>query len=150
MNNEENKQKSKKQRRQQSAQRDKNIVLLVLLLLLIITIYRNTKPRTIFGNLSSFIRTTCSSHLNLSFIIALESGIEPHFSYSLLFEIRSVSRLLKTIRKQFLWKTSSKSSSSFCGAHASEPYLTTEITVASNILILVCSLIVGFQMLQRV
>ena len=35
--------------------------------------------RTIFGNLSSFIRRTCPNHLTLSFIIALESGIETHF-----------------------------------------------------------------------
>ena len=60
--------------------------------------------RTIFGNLSSFIRRTWLSHLNLSFIIALESGIEPHFSYSLLLEIRSVSRVPRTICRQFLWK----------------------------------------------
>ena len=67
--------------------------------------------RTLFGNLSSFIRRTWPSHLNLSFIIAPESGIEPHFSYNLLFEIRSVSRVPRTIRRQFLWKTSSKFSS---------------------------------------
>ena len=36
--------------------------------------------RIIFGNVSSFIRRTLPSHLNLSFIIAPESGIEPHFS----------------------------------------------------------------------
>ena len=100
--------------------------------------------RTILGNLSSFIRKTCPSHLNLSFIIALESGIEPHYSYSLLFEIRSVSRVPRKILKQFLWKTSSKSSSAFRSAHASDPYLTTVITVASNILILVCRLIFLF------
>ena len=93
--------------------------------------------RTIFGNLSSFIRRTWPSYLNFSFIIALESGIEPHFSYNLLFEIRSVSWVPRTIRRQFLWKTSSKFSSAFRSAHASEPYLTTVITVASNILILV-------------
>ena len=93
--------------------------------------------RTIFGNLSSFIRRTWPNHLNLSFIIALESRIEPHITYSLLFEIRSVSRVPRTIRRQFLWKTSSKFSSAFRSAHASEPYLTTVITVASNILILV-------------
>ena len=100
--------------------------------------------RTIFGNLSSFIRRTWPSHLNLSFIIAPESGIEPHFSYNLLFEIRSVSRVPRTIRRQFLWKTSSKFSSAFRSAHASEPYLTTVTTVASNILILVCRLIFLF------
>ena len=100
--------------------------------------------RTIFGNLSSFIRRTWPSHLNLSFIIALESGIEPHFSYNLLFEIRSVSRVPRTIRRQFHWKTSSKFSSAFRSAHASEPYLTIVITVASNILILVCRLIFLF------
>ena len=55
--------------------------------------------RTIFGNLSSFIPSTCPSHINLSFIIALESGIEPHFSYSLLFEIWSISRTPRTIRR---------------------------------------------------
>ena len=41
--------------------------------------------RTVFGNLSSFIRRTWPSYLNLFFIIALESGIEPHLSYNLLF-----------------------------------------------------------------
>ena len=35
--------------------------------------------RTIIGNLSSFILGTCPSYLNLSLIIALKSGIEPHF-----------------------------------------------------------------------
>ena len=100
--------------------------------------------RTILGNLSSFIRRTWPRHLNLSFIIAPESGIEPHFSYNLLFEIRSVSRVPRTIRRQFLWKTSSKFSSAFRSAHASEPYLTTVTTVASNILILVCRLIFLF------
>ena len=100
--------------------------------------------RTIFGNLSSFIRRTWPSHLNLSFIIALYSGIEPHFSCNLLFEIRSVSRVPRTIRRQFLGKTSSNFSSAFGSAHASEPYLTTVITVASNILILVCRLIFLF------
>ena len=100
--------------------------------------------KTIFGNLSSFIRRTWPSHLNLSFIIALERGIESHFSYNLLFEIRSVSRVPRTIRRQFLWKTSNKFSFAFRSAHASEPYLTTAITVASNILILVRRLIFLF------
>ena len=64
--------------------------------------------RTIVDNLSSFICRTWPSHLNLFFfIIALKSGIEPHFSYNLLFEIRSVSRIPKTIGRQFLWKISS-------------------------------------------
>ena len=49
--------------------------------------------RTIFGNLSSFNRRTCPSHLNLSFIIALKRRIKPHFSYSILYEIRSVRRV---------------------------------------------------------
>ena len=53
--------------------------------------------RTIFGNLSTFICRMCPNHLNLSFIIALESGTEPHFSYSLLFVIRSVSQVPRTI-----------------------------------------------------
>jgi hypothetical protein len=75
--------------------------------------------RTILGNLSSFIHRMCPSHLNLSLIIALESGIEPHFVYSLLFDIRSVSRVPEAIRRQFLWKTSSKSSKVFRSAHAS-------------------------------
>ena len=95
------------------------------------------RKRTIFCNLLSFIRRTWPSYLNLSFIIALESGIEPHFSYNLLFEIRSVSQVPRTIRGQFLWKTSSKFSSAFRSVHASEPYFTPVITVASNILILV-------------
>ena len=93
--------------------------------------------RTIFGNLSSLFRRTCPSHLNLSLIVALESGIESYFSYSLLFKIRSVSRVSTTMCKQFLWKTSSIFPSAFRSAHASEPYLTTVITVPSNILIFV-------------
>ena len=67
--------------------------------------------RKIFGDLTSFNHRTCPSHLKLSFTIALESGIEP------------------------------PSSSTFRSTHASEPYLTTVITVPSNILILVCKLI---------
>ena len=35
--------------------------------------------RMFFGKLSSFIRRTCLSHLNFPLIIALESGIKPHF-----------------------------------------------------------------------
>ena len=85
-----------------------------------------------------------TSHFNLSFIIALESGIEPNFSYKLLFEIQSVSRVPRAIRRQFLWKTSSKFSSAFRNTHASEPYLITVITLAFNILILVCRLIFLF------
>ena len=94
--------------------------------------------RTIFGNFSSFIRGTCPGHLNLYLIIALDSGIEPHFSYWLLFEIRSVSRVSRTIRRQ--WKTSSISSSAFWSTQVSEPYLTTVIAVASNNLVLVSRL----------
>ena len=100
--------------------------------------------RRIFDNLSSFIHKMCPSHLILSLIIALESGIEPHFSYSLLFEIRSVSRLPRIIHRIFLQKTSSRSSSAFRSGHTSEPYLTIVITVASCILILVCRLIFLF------
>ena len=44
------------------------------------------------------------SYLNLSFIIALESGIEPHISYNLLFEIRSVSWVPRTIRRNLSGK----------------------------------------------
>ena len=58
--------------------------------------------RTIFGNLPSFISRTCPSHLNLSLTIALESVIEPHFLSNLLFQIPSVSRVPKTICRQFL------------------------------------------------
>ena len=53
---------------------------------------------TIFGNMSSFVSRTGPSHLNLSLIVALESGIEPPFSYSLLFEKQSVSWIPRTIR----------------------------------------------------
>ena len=98
--------------------------------------------RTIFGNLSSFIHRTCPWHLNLSLIIVIESEIEPQFLYSLLFELRSVSQIPRTIHKQFLWKLFSKSSSAFPSTHSPKPYLTTVITVASNILILVCTLII--------
>jgi hypothetical protein len=69
--------------------------------------------RTILGNLPSFIRRTSPSHLILSCIIAIESGIETHFSNSLLFKIRSVSRVPRAIRRQFLLKTSIKSFSDF-------------------------------------
>ena len=100
--------------------------------------------RRIFGNLSSFICRTCPSHLILSLIIALESGIQPHFLHRLLFEIHSVSQLPRTNCRQFLWKTSGKSSSAFQRAQVSEPYLTTVITVGYNILILVCKLIFLF------
>ena len=60
--------------------------------------------RTIFGNLSSFICRTCPNHLNLSLIIALESGIEPHFSYNLLFKTLSVSLMPRTIQNNFSGK----------------------------------------------
>ena len=41
----------------------------------------------------------------------------------------------KIISRQFLWKTSNKSTSVYRSAQVSEPYLTTVITVASNNLI---------------
>ena len=100
--------------------------------------------RTIFGNLSSFIHRTCLSHFKLSPIVVLETGIEPHFSHSLLFEIRSVNWIPRATRRQFLRRTSSKSSSVLSCAHYSGKYLTTVITLASNILILVCRLIFLF------
>ena len=62
------------------------------------------RKRTIFGNLSSFICRACPSHSNLSLIIALKSGNEPHFLYSLLCEIKSVSRVPRTIRRPFSGK----------------------------------------------
>ena len=99
---------------------------------------------TIFGNLSSFIRWTCPSHLNLSLITALKSWIEPRFPYSLPFEMRSVSRVPRTITRQFLWKTSSKSSSAFRSTHDWELCLTSVITGASGILILACRLVFLF------
>ena len=94
--------------------------------------------------MSFFICRTYPSHLDLSFIIVLEGEFEPPFSYSQQFKMRSVSRVPRTIRRQFLWKTSSKSSSASGSAPASEPYLTTVITIPSNILILVCRLIFLF------
>ena len=100
--------------------------------------------RRIFGSLSSFIHRTWLSQPNLSFIIALESGIEPHFSYSLLFEKRSVRWVPRTIHRQFLWKTSSKFPFDFRSILASESYLTIVTTVTSNILFLVCRLIFLF------
>ena len=86
--------------------------------------------RTIFGNLSSFICRMWPSHLNLSSIIAPESRIEPHFSYNLLFEIQSVSWVPRTIRRQFLWKTSSKFSSAFWSTQPLAFYA--EVLSASN------------------
>ena len=80
----------------------------------------NWLKRSFYGNLSSFFRRTCPSHLSLSVIIALESGILSHFSQKLLFEIRSVSRVPRRVRRQFIWNISSKSSSYFRNAHASE------------------------------
>ena len=57
----------------------------------------------------------------------------------------------KTIWRQFLWKTYSKSSLVFQSAHTSEPYLTTVISVASIILILVCrSIFLFFQTFSMV
>ena len=70
---------------------------------------------TNFGNMSSYIRETWPSHLNFSFIIALESGMTPHFSYSLLFYIRSV-----------------KYTSGFQSTDVSEPNKTTVATVTSS------------------
>ena len=85
----------------------------------------------------------CPRHLNL-FHIALESGVKLNFLYSILFKIRRVSRVPRTIRRQLIWKTSRKSSSAFRSTHASEPYLTTVITVASKILIFAYGLIIFF------
>ena len=98
--------------------------------------------KTIFSNLSSFIHRTWPSHLNLSFIIALESGIQPHLRTTYYLKLRQLGT--HNNRRQFLWKISSKLSSTFQSANASEPYLTTFITVASNIPILVCRLIFLF------
>ena len=58
--------------------------------------------RIILSNLASFICRTCPSHFNLSLIVALETWIELHLLYSLLFKIRLVSHVLKTTRRQFL------------------------------------------------
>ena len=67
---------------------------------------RRLPLKTILGNLSSFILRTCASHLNLSFILNLESGMGPYLSHSLLFEIQSVCWMPKTIRRKFIWKRS--------------------------------------------
>ena len=75
----------------------------------------------------------CLSYLKFPFIITLESGIVPHFLYILLFEIRSDNQVPRTIRRQFLWKTSSKSSSAFWSALLQS--MTTVIIVAFNIII---------------
>ena len=53
--------------------------------------------RTFFGNLSSFIRITNPSHLNLSFIVALENMTGSHLLYSLLFGIQSARYLEHSI-----------------------------------------------------
>ena len=100
--------------------------------------------RTICGNLTSFIYRTCPRHLNLSVIIALKCWFEPHFLYSLLFEIRSVSQVTRTISRPYIWKTSSKSLSAVRSAHTSEPYLTTVIILPSNIQIIICRIIFLF------
>ena len=99
--------------------------------------------RTIFGN-QPLNRRTCPSHLNFSLIIAIGSWIEPRFSYSLLFEIRSVKQVPKRIYWHFLWKTANRSSSVFRSAHVLETCLNTVIIIAPNSLILVHSFIFLF------
>ena len=92
----------------------------------------------------SFILHPRNVSHHISLIIALESRIEPHFSYSLLFEIRSVSRVPKSICRPFFWKTSAffrSPLSIFQSTHASKPFLTSTIIVAFNILISICKLI---------
>jgi hypothetical protein len=69
--------------------------------------------RAIFGNMFGNVQRKFPNNFNLPLIVALDKGLEPYFSYSLLFEIRSVSQVPNTIRKQFLWETSIKSSSIF-------------------------------------
>ena len=56
--------------------------------------------------------------------------------HNFLFEIQSVSWVPETICRQLLWKTSSKISS-VRSTQGSEPYVTSVIAVAFNILILV-------------
>ena len=84
--------------------------------------------RTVFNNLSSF--RTCPSHINLSLIRVLESGVKPKCSYNLLFEIWVISRVPRTIRRQFLWKNILQTPSAFRSVHSLEPYITAVITVA--------------------
>jgi len=93
---------------------------------------------------SSFIRKACPSLLNLSFVIVLEIRIRPHFSYDLLFDIRSVRRVPKTMLRQVPWKKFNSSSSTFQSTYISEPYMTTAITLPSNVLILIYRLMFPF------
>ena len=60
--------------------------------------------RMISDNLSSLTCRTCPGHLTVSCNIDPESRIEPHFSFSLLFDKQSVCWAHKTVLKQFLWK----------------------------------------------
>ena len=96
--------------------------------------------KTISVNLSSSIRRIWLSHLNLSVTIALESRIELKFSYSPHFEMGSLSRVPKTMRRQFLLKRSSKIYSVFRSTYASKPCLVTVINVVFNVLILIWGL----------
>ena len=82
----------------------------------------------LFGPLSSFFCKRCPGRLNLSFVTALESGIEPIFLRSLLFEIWPVARTPKTNFGQFLLKTFIKSFKGFRSIHNSQSYLTTIMT----------------------
>ena len=104
---------------------------------------RPTQSRTtclpfspLWDNLSSFIRRFCHGYLNLALIIILENGTEPHFRTAYCLKYCQSTGFTK----QFVGNFSGKhvaNLSVFQSAHASEPYLSTVITVASNILILV-------------
>ena len=57
---------------------------------------------TIFGNLTSFIRKRCPSHLNISFFITLRSGMEPYFLFC---DIPAVKRVPRTLCRELLLST---------------------------------------------
>jgi len=95
----------------------------------------------IIGNLSSFIGRTYPIYLNLSLIIAEESEIESHFVPSTLC-IRSAHS--KTFCRLFCRKTHNKSLPVDRSTHASEPCLTTFISIVFNVQILVYKLIFLF------
>ena len=99
----------------------------------------------IFSNLPYLIRRTRPSHLNLFLIIAIERETEQHISHSLLFQILSVSRVPKTICRQISLEFffASMLQSHIMSSYHCHITITSHITViiiASNVLILVCTL----------
>jgi len=96
-------------------------------------------PRKFQFTLNLFLRHSPSSNWRqLNFRLALAGWpISKIFGNLSFFIRRKCPSDLKTVLRQFLWKISCNFSFVFWTAHASQPYLTTVIALASNILILV-------------